>query len=236
MKKVLICTPMYNSVCTAGYTISMMNLLNSLVGNEKISINTLFALNESLIPKTRSLMVHSFLKSDFTHLLFIDSDISFEARELIHMIENAKDITCGIYPKKSIKWENVHSAVSSGVNHSLLPLHASEFLYHPIPEAHKEEDGLIEVDRAATGMMLISRHVFETLSDKVPVFKLENEQQNISMKDDEIKEFFYTTTDPKTNIFLHEDFNFCRLWKEAGGKIYASTTMKLQHIGTHVYG
>jgi len=235
MKKVMIATPMYNSMCTANYTISMINLVSEMKFVEDIEIVTLFALNESLIPKTRSMMTHSFLKSDCTHLLFIDADISFSAKDVIDLMKSDKNFVCGIYPKKKINWDRIHNSIMKGGPANLLPLFGSEFLVHETENGERTED-FVEVDRAATGMMMISRKVFEDLTEYVHTFKVEDSVDNVSDRDEWMKEYFFTSTDPQTGVFLHEDFNFCRLWKIIGGKIYASTKMKLQHVGTHVYG
>ena len=87
-------------------------------------------------------------------------------------------------------------------------------------------------------MMLIGREVFEALSDKVGSFKLVSPvQSNIQFEqENEYKEFFYTSIHPETKIFMNEDFTFCNLWRENGGKIYGAPWVKLQHIGTHTFG
>lgn len=234
MRKVMICTPMYNSQCTAQYTISMVNLMSKLPYVKDLEVVTLFALNESLIHKTRNLLAHSFLKSDCTHLLFIDSDIGFNPEQIIKLMQSDKDVVCGIYPKKNIKWELVTDAVLGGVPPTELHKHAVEYLY--IPENLDTEDELVEVKRAATGMMMISRNVFEKLADKVPSFVLEDNLENVFQLNEEIKEYFFTSIDEETRVYLHEDFNFCKLWIAAGEKIYAASWVELNHSGTYTFG
>jgi hypothetical protein len=234
MRKVMICTPMYNSQCTAQYTISMINLMTMIPYVKDLEVVTLFALNESLIHKTRNLLVHSFLKSDCTHLLFIDADIGFKPDQIIKMMQSDSDIVCGIYPKKKINWNYVYDAVSAGVPASELYSHALEYLY--ISEEETEDSDLIDIKRAGTGMMMISRKVFEQLADQVPVFKLESNLDNVFQTNEEISEFFFTSIDTKTKIYLHEDFNFCKLWINNGGQIYAASWVELTHSGTHTFG
>jgi hypothetical protein len=236
MTKVMVTVPMYGSMCTAGFAISLANLMKKAVEWPSVHIEVLYALNESLIPKTRSMLAHAFLKSDADKLLFIDSDIAFDADQIFKMICTEEDVVCGIYPKKNIKWDRVAAAAMGGVSPEQLQTATAEYLFHPINDAKPDERGLVEIDRAGTGMMLISRRVFEGLSDKVSSFKLESGIQNVNDKDDRIKEFFFTATDPDSGIFLHEDFNFCKLWKETGGKIHAATWVRLQHVGMYTFG
>lgn len=234
MRKIMICTPMYNSQCTAEYAISMIDLMSMVPRVKDLQVMTLFALNESLIHKTRNLLVHSFLKSDCTHLLFIDSDIGFKSDQILRLMMTDGDIVCGIYPKKKINWNQVSEAVSEGVSVQELPKHALEYLF--VPDNIDAEDDLIDINRAGTGMMLISRNVFEELEDKVDTFKLESDLENVFRTDEEIREYFFTSIDTETKIYLHEDFNFCKLWKEHGGKIHAASWVELTHSGTHVFG
>ena len=70
--------------------------------------------NESLITRGRNALVHNFLKTDCTHLMFIDSDIKFNANEIPRMFEVDKDVICGIYPKKEINWHQVRDSLAAG--------------------------------------------------------------------------------------------------------------------------
>jgi hypothetical protein len=149
-------------------------------------------------------------------------------------MQSDKDVTCGIYPKKNIKWELAAEAVKNDVPVDELHKHAIEYLY--IPDDVETEDELVEVKRAATGMMMISRKVFEELYDKVPSFVLEDNLENVFQVNEEIKEFFFTSIDEETKIYLHEDFNFCKLWIKTGGKIHAATWVELNHSGTYTFG
>ena len=50
-----------------------------------------------------------------------------------------------------------------------------------------------------------------------------------------IHEFFATSID-EGGALLSEDYHFCELFRKHGGKIYANPFLKLQHVGTYVYG
>jgi hypothetical protein len=236
--KVLICTPMYGGVCTAGFTSSMIELTKQATKLDDIEIQFMYGTNEALITRARNMCAAIFLKSDCTHMLFIDSDIEFNAEEIIRMIRTNKDFVCGIYPKKNINWANVHAAVKGGALPEQLPFYASEYLVIQTPDTKPTEDGLMELERAATGMMMLSKNVYNTLVDKVKTFNLEAPAtSNIKFDQTDVyKEYFYTSTDENTNIFLHEDFTFCKLWRENGGKIYGAPWVKLRHIGNYTFG
>jgi hypothetical protein len=170
--------------------------------------------------------------------LFIDSDIQFNEDELYRMILTKKDFVCGIYPKKNIQSDKIRWAVQKGISTENLQTATSEFLVIFDTSLPKTEEGLLEIERAGTGCMMISKNVFNILSNRVGSFRIESPvNSNVKFDDDmEYKEFFFTSADPNTKIFLHEDFNFCRMWRETGGKIYGAPWVHLKHIGTHTFG
>ena len=68
-----IATPMYGGMCHGLYTKSY-GYYSSLM-NHGIQSQIYYLFNESLITRARNYCVANFLKSDATHLMFIDSDI-----------------------------------------------------------------------------------------------------------------------------------------------------------------
>lgn len=237
MRKVLVATPMYNSQCTSGYTASVVGLFKNYRMYKDLDIDFMYGTNEALITYARNMFANIFLKSDATHLLFIDADIMFNPEEVLKMMMTDKDIVCGIYPKKKIDWVRVKQLAMQNADAENLQGLANEYLFEPSENFEPDENGLVEIQRAGTGMMLIRRNVFETLKDKVNDFELVSPvQSNIEFeKDNKYKEFFFTSKNQK-NIFLNEDFSFCNLWRENGGKVYGAPWVRLKHIGNHVYG
>ena len=75
--KLFIATPMFGGQANYMYMISLINLLTKL-GQNGIPSMFEIAANESLITKARNILVEGFLKSDATHMLFIDADLGFD--------------------------------------------------------------------------------------------------------------------------------------------------------------
>ena len=73
-QRLFIGTPMYGGQCTGLYTKST-NDLSMLCSSHKIPMKYYFLFNESLVQRARNYIVDEFMRSDCTHLLFIDSDI-----------------------------------------------------------------------------------------------------------------------------------------------------------------
>ena len=69
-------------------------------------------MKSSLVTQGRNLCVSGFLESKFTHMLFIDSDIYFQAESIIKMIERDKDIISIPYPLKTIMWDKAMDRIN----------------------------------------------------------------------------------------------------------------------------
>ena len=89
-----IATPMFGGSANYMYMISLINLLTHL-GQNGITSMFEIAANESLITKARNILVEGFLKSDATHMLFIDADLGFDANDVLRMIQADKDLIGG---------------------------------------------------------------------------------------------------------------------------------------------
>lgn len=58
--------------------------------------------NESLIQRARNFLVSMFMDmAEYTHMMFIDSDVDFAPGHILRMLSKDKDVICGVYPKKS---------------------------------------------------------------------------------------------------------------------------------------
>ena len=126
--KVFIATPMYGGMCTGLYLQSMLNLQTAMMQNNiQAMVSNMF--NESLITRARNALAANFLKTDCTHLLFIDADIQFKAHDVIAMLQADKDVICGIYPKKEINWSSVETAIKNGVPTDQLKNHTGSVSY-----------------------------------------------------------------------------------------------------------
>lgn len=132
--------------------------------------------------------------------MFIDSDIGFQAEDILTMLAAEKDIVCGLYPRKEIDWIQVAAAARRGVAPDELHQHTGALVVNtldgPIEDAG---DGLLEVANAGTGFMLIERAVLDGFTDKVAAHR---------SGDKVFHQFFGTSIDPDSGVGLSEDFHF----------------------------
>jgi hypothetical protein len=238
MTSLFVATPMYGGMCTGPYVYSLLGL-RQVLGDKNIPMHYSFIMNEALIQRARNNQVHTFLKTDCTHLLFIDADIRFDGNDVLKMIEADKDIICGLYPLKHIDWNRVHQAANQGVPADQLRYHSTNVVANLLNNqttVKVPEHEPFEVLDAGTGFMLIKRRVFEELMNKVPRY-INNSRDlgGFIETNAHVYEFFGTSIDPEHNVLLSEDYHFCRLWRKAGGSIYVAPWVQLQHIGTHQF-
>ena len=235
MTKLYIATPMYGGQCTGYYTRSMLGAVPALFYAD-IPVTTRFVFNESLITRARNSLAHLFMQSDATHLLFIDADIEFNPNDIVEMIKADKDIICGIYPKKVINWNSVSAAAERGVKGGDLNKYTGLFVAQLLDDGQDVEvrmDTPFEISKGGTGFMMIKREVFEGLADKVKTYANDVAEAGLGKYGEEIKEFFYTEI--ADGRLYSEDYQFCRLARENGFKIYAAPWVKLGHFGTYLY-
>lgn len=235
---VLVGTPMYGGLCNGSYALSMMQMVGVFSG-VGVPFQYTHLMNESLITRGRNAIADQFLKSDCTHLMFIDADIGFEPMDIIKMIWADKDIICGIYPKKEINWVQVHKAVLAGVPPEELHKHTGAFVVNLIDNAKSATGDIntpLEIANGGTGFMLIKRAVFEKLADVVPEY---NNDVFTSVQDhtqiQPIKEFFDTSIPKDSKRLLSEDYHFCRIARKAGFRIWAAPWAQLSHTGTYIF-
>ena len=96
-------------------------------------------------------------------------------------------------------------------------------------------DQPVEIWNGGTGFMLIKREVFKKLSKTVPSYTNDVNDLSGNLKAEVIKEFFATSIEKETNRLLSEDYHFCNIWREAGGKVWAAPWCYLAHIGSYVF-
>lgn len=240
--KLFIATPMYGGNCHGLYLKSCLDL-QGLCSKYGIESKFSFLFNESLITRARNYLVDEFLRSGYTHLLFIDSDIHFDPEDIFALIALDKDIIGAPYPKKSINWTNILRAAQKNINNTNfnpgdLEGLVGEYVFNPVPGTKQfKTSEPLEVMEIGTGYMLIKRHVFDKFRDEYPHLKYKPDHLGQKHFDGSryIHAFFDTVIDPNSERYLSEDYMFCQYWRAIGGQIWLCPWMKTQHIGTYAF-
>lgn len=250
--KVFVATPMYGGMSHGLYVISCLGLQSLMLAN-KVETKFSFLFNESLITRARNYLVDEFLRTDFTHLLFIDADIQFDPQDVLTLLALDKDIIGGPYPKKSINWDNIVNALKINPDLGAKDLECliGSYVFNvdkDSPIGRGEKKLLIydptEVLEIGTGYMLIKRSVFERMKQELPNIQYRPDHAGQENFDGSryIHAYFDTVIDTKDSVtgggtdrYLSEDYMFCQMWRKMGGKVHLCPWMKTKHVGTYAF-
>lgn len=239
--KLFICTPMYGGQCFGSYTKSLLEL-SRLCQGYGIQCQFSFLFNESLITRARNYMVDEFLRSDGTHLMFIDSDIDFDPRDVLALLGMNKPIIGGPYPKKCIAWENIYDAVRYGLvpnnDRARLSEFAGDFVFNAVPGTPSIALGSpAEVLETGTGFLLIERSVFLGFQKFFPQYWYTPDHNRSASFDGsrKIYQFFQAEIEDKHGRYLSEDYWFCQKAREAGYSVWLAPWMQIKHHGSYIY-
>ena len=219
---VLIATPCYNGMMHTEFERSCYILKKELSGTS-FPHDFLRITNESLITRARNVIAASFLDdTDFSCLLFVDSDISFDPADvarLWNLCYGGADVAVGHYRHKNPDAKDL--------------VWVNERLGTRISEYSEP----FEVSYAGTGFMMIRRQTFERLKQAHPKWRYsegfpgEDRDKNIP-----IKECWAFFQDPiEDGYHLSEDYFFCKRVRELGMKVIMDPLINLRHWGWYPY-
>jgi hypothetical protein len=167
----------------------------------------------SVVSRVRNLIASDFLSSECTDLMFIDSDINFNAEDIFRLMawntDPKKGIVAGI-PVARKKGQVYFSTLDTDEDDSIL----------------MDKMGLVRAKRVATAFMMIRREVFESLKEAHPEWVYHDEKK----VGDEMIAFFDFAL--KDGNYIGEDYLFCDRAREQGFEVWIDPTIKLGHMGT----
>ena len=171
-------------------------------------------------------------------MLFVDSDIEFQAETIFSMIDKDKEVIAAPYVLKTIDWNKVNKRKKEGMTPE--DLSRLGFTW-PIKLEGKTEievkEGVAEVTHVPTGCLLIKKQVFEKMIKAYP--NLEITQPTIINGKEVPRPYFYnffdTYHEPKTKRYYGEDFGFCKRWTAIGGKCHLYVLDDVVHVGEYQF-
>lgn len=281
-RSLFVGTPMYGGQCHVDYAFAIAQLA-TLCTQLGISLRFHFLCKESLVMRARNATVDEFLRSGDTHLMFIDADMGFDARDVVYLLamqdaaaDDEHDVVCAPYPQKQMAWDNIAAAVKAGAadeDPRNLARYAGPVVFKPIADGPIPLQQPVQVAAAGTGFMMIRRATFERYRAAYPdlVFTgetapgdagppperfayfdtaIDSKAANIANElalflaanpeagRAEIAAFLddpAASMQPYSNLFVSEDFMFCRRVRDAGMKIWACPWMQLTHSGSYTF-
>lgn len=214
---VLICLPCYGGNVSDKTTNSLFNLGKILVRNN-IDHGLLTTANESLISKGRSKMANFFINNtEYEYLFFLDSDIGFDPKDFLKLLEHKKEIVCGAYPMKTI------------------PLKWNFTLTEPL----KREKNLMAIERIGIGFSLIHRSVFlkiiEHYGKELKYTAIHESIGHETTEKEKNNSYHFFSELKEGDIYLPEDLSFFQRSKRCGIQPWLDISINLCHVGSHVF-
>lgn len=245
-RSIFLAVPMYGGQCAGMFAKSVADL-SALCTAHGVALRCYFLFNESLITRARNYCVDEFMRSDCTHMMFIDSDIGFDPRDVLALLalqsdESDYDVLAGPYPKKCISWEKIKLAVDKGIadeDANVLDRFVGDYVFNPKGSGGSFRiDQPIEVAEVGTGFMMVRRKTFEKFAESFPQYSYKPDHVRTEHFDGsrEIMMYFQAEIEPESKRYLSEDYWFCHLLAKIGLKTWYCPWMKLQHVGSYIFG
>ena len=213
---ILIGLPCYGGVVSDKTTNALFKLGKQFVRNN-IDHGILTLANESLISRGRSRIANFFINNtNFEYLFFLDSDVGFEADDVLKLLNYNKEMVCGAYPMKTVplKWN------------------------FTITEPKQREGDLVAIDKIGIGFSLIHRNVFIRIAKQYPELKYipTNESTTHNPTEQEYdNSYHYFHEMRQGDIYLPEDLSFFTRARSIGMQAWMDTSINLCHVGSHVF-
>jgi FkbM family methyltransferase len=179
------------------------------------------------VARTRNNLTADFMKTDCTHLLFIDCDLIFSSEHIARIVSHSEDVVGGFYAKKQ-----------EG------PL---EWVINTFPgPVEKRTDGLHKVAYIGTGFICIRRNVIERMIERYPHIAFAADYGTREIMHDIWPMTVYCaecgdsagescTHAPHSRRYLSEDWFFCQRWMDMGGEVFGDTGVVLKHVGPAIF-
>lgn len=206
MVKIFLGTPAYSGKVNAQFAISLAETYCDLARNN-IECDIRLNCSGSLLCAERNRLVDTFLKSDCTHMLCVDSDLGWPFQCVRGLLSHDLDFVGGVYPTRR---ENA-------------------FLFRPIfnddKSIRKTEKGLLEMESIPAGFMLLKRQMLEKMVRHFP-------HLYFSPKDPtKPSGYALFNTEVINEEFWGEDYVFCLRARQAGFQIWVDPCIEFDHDG-----
>jgi hypothetical protein len=227
---VLICIPTYSEEVHINFAFSLMDLTRELT-NAGITYETLHVASSHII-RARNFFANYFLnRPEFSHLLFLDSDMKFPAEAVLKLLAANKPIAGVAYPFRRFDLDRSIEVADTGLTlRDWLEKHA-DYTVAPVTNAKGDVDivnGFIEAEHIGAGVFLARRDAFETTKPFSNCYAPPG--QYASMIPSGTFYGFFETIE-EDGLYLGEDVSFCRRARSAGLTIWALIDQTVAHYG-----
>jgi len=206
MRSVMILTPAYGGIVTAGFHRSILTSTIELLA-DGIALESEILENQSLLPLARNTLLNEAYKRKPDDIIWIDTDMVWEPDTLRRLLKHDVDVV-GSACRKKIP-DNVQFNFQLFKDKSFEP----------------DEKGLIEVRRLGTGFLRMSRKAYTHLWENDKKYEVQGVMgSNV-----------FEIGIWQGRELLSEDFIVCEKLIQHGFKIFMDPELTVGHIGTFNY-
>jgi hypothetical protein len=185
----------------------------------------------------RGMLATRFLaRNEFTHIFFVDDDMTFPEDTCARLLSANKSVVCTIAPMRRIDLETIESAMAKGASFKQAFLAGHDWLI--APEDARKSGPLIKIEKVdilGFGAALIRRDALELMiaNNAAPRCSTPLDRTNM-----EFYGFFNPRPDDLAALAPNfEDKSFYRRWQlDCGGEVWAAIDVTVLHIGDFSYG
>jgi hypothetical protein len=171
------------------------------------------------IEEIRNLFVTAWYdgRPEFSHMLFVDSDMGFHPALIRDMILFNKPLMGVMYAKRK----------------------QPPGIVGMLPEGHGTKDvvnGFMRSEGLGTGVMMISREVITKMLEQIPRLSKPIQASLADAAGMSLTRIIHAFDKIKNDEYqLSEDMSFCRRWVAIGGEIWANVDHRISHVGPFDY-
>jgi len=209
-----IATPAYGCQLHIDYFSSMTALLRGAM-NSNIEIDFANIGNNSLVPKARNSLISYFYQNPkYTHIVWIDADMSIPNNAIPKMLARKKDIIGLPVPLK-------------GFDENGLPILNVGEIYN------FDETGLADVEHVGNAVLMFSRKAVNDIIKVSDEYYDDSKfSRGASLTNRCWDVFKIGVID---HYYLPEDYYICRRFRDLGYNIYVDFTIPLRHNGMYSF-
>lgn len=221
-KKLLLALPIYGSL-ESRFAFSLIEAIGRFTkSNPGFDVQMTPLIGDSLVCRARNSLTRLFMESDCTHMLFIDSDLTFSPEQIIRLMSHDVEVVGGLYCKKQ-----------DGPDAELV----INVCANPIQIDGGTKDGLMTVRYVGTGFLLVEKSVIQRMIDKWPEIAYKEDPDHKKTAWDiwhsgvyDYAANGYPNDWPRR--YLSEDWWFCQRCQDLGIKVWVDRRVSLKHTGS----
>lgn len=204
MRKVMIGTPCYDGKLDVWYVNSIMNTVK-MSSEYDVEIIPIWLSFDALIQRSRNDIIQLAIKMDVDDLIFIDSDIEWNAEWIFKLLNYRVDVVGGTYPKKC---------------------QDEIYVLRQLQMRRLDNTGLLQVDGLGTGFVRLSKDA---------IVKLWNCSESYIDPKDNLERRLICNVVVENGDLVSEDITMFNKLKKCGFTIYLDPTITCNHSGTKKY-